>query len=306
MTDRNYVGAPLESVPNDVKLPYPIYVWVDKRMILFRKKGDTLESIRADKLQAKVDTVYITAEDWEQFLLDLEEKNDCGFIEPMEAIRNIRNLLYAYQKDLEHKREINKKTFDKMHSLSKNLTRAVLEAPTTAVRFLNRYSDPSLYLSNHSVNTGTFCALMAVKLKWSQSKILSLTSAALLHNIGLTKISSSILQKPGKLTPEEWSQIHMHPQIGAEILMHLGAPADVVRATREHHEQPNGNGYPKGLKKNEISDLASMIAIADVYDALLSNRYWSNALSAENALKAMGEMSGRFDESLFSSGLVVR
>lgn len=301
LESRNYVSSPIESVPQDIVLPYPVYIWVDKRMVLFRQKSDILTAERVTKLRSKVDTVYIAEKDWYLFLKSLESMINLGGIldDPLKASQEIRNLLYGYEKTLFQEQNLSQATYDKVSELANGLSQCLHLQPQLAPQLLQRFQDPSIYLSNHSINVGVFCAAMGMKLEWPKSKVEKLILSGLFHNVGKIKIPEPILHKDGKLSSEEWEQMKQHPVLGAEILKSLKADPDIIRTTLEHHEQPDGSGYVRGLQQSEISELVSVIAIADVYDALLSQRYWKIASSPIEALEQMKNMEGRFHPNFF-------
>ena len=140
----------------------------------------------------------------------------------------------------------------------------------------------------------------------SKADIFLISTASALHDIGKISISDSILNKPGRLTAEEFEVIKTHSIVGANILLDLPieqqeAPLVKVAAEicRWHHERYDGNGYPDGLKGEEIPIAAQVVALADVYDALTSERCYKKAYSHEEALKMILEgQCGAFNPTL--------
>lgn len=140
----------------------------------------------------------------------------------------------------------------------------------------------------------------------SKADISLISTASALHDIGKISISDAILNKPGRLTAEEFEVIKTHPVIGANMLLDLPieqqeTPLVKVAAEicRWHHERYDGNGYPDGLKGEEIPIAAQVVALADVYDALTSERCYKKAYSHEEALKMILEgQCGAFNPSL--------
>ena len=123
--------------------------------------------------------------------------------------------------------------------------------------------------------------------------------AGLLHDIGKIGIPESILDKPGKLTKEEYEIVKRHPEIGAEILSSIRQFEEVVPAIRHHHERYDGRGYPDGLKGEEIPVMARIIAVADAFDAMLSKRPYRDALSLNSAVKELQRNKGsQFDPQI--------
>ncbi|MFR3321329.1 MAG: HD-GYP domain-containing protein [Lachnospiraceae bacterium] len=126
-------------------------------------------------------------------------------------------------------------------------------------------------------------------LSWSEQYLIALASA--LHDIGKIGIDEKILNKPGKLTAEEFEIMKSHTLIGASMLESLDAYQDevlvriAIQICRWHHERYDGSGYPDGLKGDEIPISAQAVSIADVYDALVSERVYKKAFSHERPLR---------------------
>ena len=121
----------------------------------------------------------------------------------------------------------------------------------------------------------------------------ALSWAAILHDIGKIGISEKILNKPGKLTQEEFLRIQEHPEKGYTILKPIEQLNESLSAIRHHHERYDGNGYPSGLKGKEIPLYARVIAIADTYDAMTSARSYRAHISHEDALAEIVSVKGK-------------
>ncbi|MEA2445500.1 MAG: hypothetical protein QOJ12_2792 [Thermoleophilales bacterium] len=119
--------------------------------------------------------------------------------------------------------------------------------------------------------------------------------AAMLCDVATAQIPSAILQKDGALTDDEWNEVHRHPEMGAAML--TGGTFDDVRAwILTHHERPDGTGYPRGLRGEQIPLVARIIAVVDAYEAMTSERPYRAAMSHEEACAELGRHSGtQFD-----------
>ncbi|KPU27244.1 hypothetical protein TR13x_05675 [Caloranaerobacter sp. TR13] len=148
------------------------------------------------------------------------------------------------------------------------------------------------YTRGHADRVGMYAVKLARALNLSDRKIENIKNAAILHDIGKIGIDDQILKKPGKLTEEEYQKIKQHPSIGAEILKGVNFLKEVSDIVRHHHERYDGKGYPDGLKENEIPVEAAILAIADVYDAMTSDRPYRKALSKEVALSEIEKNAG--------------
>jgi len=154
---------------------------------------------------------------------------------------------------------------------------------------LNRRSDVLSYIRHledtndivftHSVNVSMLCNLFGHWLKMNDEEIASLTVAGSLHDVGMTKVPKEILEKPGKLTNAEYAIMKEHTTMGYEILKYQDLPEEVKLAALEHHERIDGSGYPKGLTAGKISKFGSIVAICDIYDAMISKRQYRDLLS---------------------------
>ena len=118
----------------------------------------------------------------------------------------------------------------------------------------------------------------------------ALHAAALLHDIGKLAVPEHILTKPGKLSPEEFAKMKVHPLVGAEIVEQVKFPYEVAPIVRAHHEKWDGSGYPLGLKGEEIPLGARILTAVDCLDALTSDREYRKALPSEEAMNRIARM----------------
>jgi putative nucleotidyltransferase with HDIG domain len=149
---------------------------------------------------------------------------------------------------------------------------------------------------DHLCRVRVYAAGIASELKLSQDEREALMAAALLHDIGKLAVPEYIINKPGRLTPEEFDKIKIHPIVGAEILKRVSFPYPVDPIVRSHHEQWDGCGYPDGLKGEQIPVGARILAVVDCFDALASDRPYRRALTLPDALAHVQRLSGiQFD-----------
>lgn len=152
------------------------------------------------------------------------------------------------------------------------------------------------YTHGHSESVTNLCVAMAEEMGCSESFKDSLRQAGILHDIGKIGISSSILNKPGKLTPEEYETIKSHPQMGKRILENITFLREVVPIVYHHHERYDGLGYPLGLKGEEIPLGARVMGVADTYDAMTSDRPYRTGLGHDKAVSELVRCAGtQFD-----------
>lgn len=153
------------------------------------------------------------------------------------------------------------------------------------------------YTFYHSVNVAVLSLLVGISLDFPRSYLYSLGLGALLHDIGKIFIDQNILRKNGPLSGSEFGLIKQHPSNGYEYLInHFNIPAKSYLGALQHHERYDGSGYPLALKGDRISEIGRIIAIADVYDALTSDRPYRKALLPSDAMEyIMGGAGTMFD-----------
>lgn len=155
------------------------------------------------------------------------------------------------------------------------------------------------YTNGHSQRVGEYACSLAERLGLSQKRIENLRIAAILHDIGKIGIDESILNKPGRLTEEEFDKIKQHPTIGVKIIKDIDFLKDVSGIILSHHERYDGTGYPEGRDHENIMLEAQILSIADVFDALTSERPYRNAMTVEEALEIIENGKGsQFDYKL--------
>jgi diguanylate cyclase (GGDEF)-like protein/PAS domain S-box-containing protein/putative nucleotidyltransferase with HDIG domain len=152
---------------------------------------------------------------------------------------------------------------------------------------------------HHSKRVSEICELIAREMKFSNASINQIRIAGLMHDIGKIGIDEAILNKPQELTKSEWSEIERHSETGYRILSAANEFFKIAGFVLEHHEKWNGEGYPKKLKGKEISIEARIIAVADAYDAMTSDRTYRKDLSKEEAVEEIKRCSGtQFDPEI--------
>ncbi|MBQ0042490.1 MAG: diguanylate cyclase [Lachnospiraceae bacterium] len=152
------------------------------------------------------------------------------------------------------------------------------------------------YTKGHSRRVGEYSALIARELGWSEDAVNNIRTVALLHDIGKIGIPDAVLNKPGRLTKDEKTYMSQHVIIGGNILRNVTTIPNLVEGAKYHHERFDGEGYPDGLGQGDIPDVARIIAVADAYDAMTSNRIYRNRLSHDRVIEELRKGRGtQFD-----------
>jgi len=161
-----------------------------------------------------------------------------------------------------------------------------------AAAFAQVVDSKSPYTSGHSERVTLFADLIAVTIGFSAEQRRWLKRASLLHDIGKLGVSNSILDKPGKLDPDEWKAMQMHAAHTETILSRIAAFGDLAAIAGAHHERLDGKGYPHGLSSDQIALETRIITTADIFDALTAERPYRAAMPVSKALAVMTEMLG--------------
>lgn len=159
------------------------------------------------------------------------------------------------------------------------------------------------YTFAHSVNVCILSIMTGISLHYNSLQLRDLAVGAILHDIGKTQIPKSILNKPEKLTPAEYNLVQEHTTAGFEILRTYREISLLsAHVAFQHHERLNGQGYPRGLKDNEIHEYARIVAVADAYDALTADRPYRQGFHPAEAMRIMCEGSAKeFDARIVAA-----
>jgi len=157
----------------------------------------------------------------------------------------------------------------------------------------------SKWTAGHSERVAKYAELIGRKMKLNEKQLRELFISGILHDIGKISVPETILDKPGRLTDEEYGIIKKHPETGTKIIEDIPAYMPIRDGILHHHEHWNGNGYPSGLSKDEIPIYARILTIADVYDAITADRPYRKGLERKEALEFINENTGEmFDPEL--------
>ena len=257
---------------------------------------DGFETIRAlrewekENSQETVPVIYLTAND------DLDSEAKGLSLGAMDSIRKpfssealkirVRNLvdLISLQKDL-HK-EVAKKTAQ-LESLSLHVVHTL--AKTIDAK--------DAYTNGHSERVASYSREIARRYGYDEDMQEEVYVMGLLHDVGKIGVPDTVINKPGRLTDEEYDMIKTHPAVGAEILATVSEMPALVTGARWHHERYDGKGYPDGLKGEEIPEEARIIAVADAYDAMTSHRSYRDIIPQDHVKSEIEKgMGTQFDE----------
>lgn len=187
--------------------------------------------------------------------------------------------------------------------LRENVERNLVD---TITAFVNAIESKDRYLKGHSARVALYSVEIAQTLGMTTELVEVVRRGAMLHDLGKLSIMDTILRKPERLTPEEFTIIKSHPMVGAKILEPLRFLARETCAVRHHHERFDGAGYPDGLRGEDIPYVARVVTVADVFDAITSNRPYRTALALDEAREEISKGIGsHFDPAVAEAFLRV-
>ncbi len=194
----------------------------------------------------------------------------------------------------------NARLYESLVSANKDLTRANVSLEEnfkqTIIGFAHALEESDRYTRGHSERVANYARLIAIGLRLPQAEIETIVKAGLLHDVGKIGIRNDRLNKPGKLTPEELAMFRSHPAKGKRILEPIPFMRDILPGCYCHHEAWDGSGYPQGLTGDRIPFIGRIVAVADAYDAMTSDRAYRKALPHEVAIGEIERCSGiQFD-----------
>lgn len=206
---------------------------------------------------------------------DSLQRQEGDFFETIEVIGTLAEELKIKNENLERQMKLREDTVI-----------GVMKTLTTALDAKDSYTaGHSERVAEIAVKIGKIMGLNSFELK-------KLERGAILHDVGKLIVDISYISKPGPLTPEEFEIMASHPEVGARILTPLDFLDEEIQIVKRHHEAWNGTGYPEGLKEEEIGLLPSIVAVADVFDALTSDRSYRPAWPKEDAVREIVMLKG--------------
>ena len=179
-----------------------------------------------------------------------------------------------------------------------------LECTLRAFTRLVEFRDP--YTAGHMDRTAELAAEIATRIGLEPDRVQALHLAALVHDIGKVAVPSDILNKKGSLSDNEFIKIQEHPVIGSEIFETLVTEWPIAQVVREHHERIDGSGYPHGLYEDEILKESKILAVADMIDALMTNRPYRRTIGATETIKILeGGKGTKLDSECVEHGIAM-
>ena len=269
--------------------------------------------VKTEHLEKGMVLVYTLYDNNEKVLLKANRKLTQNYINRIQQMEIMG--LYVFEDDeitthtptvseqtrLKAIKSLKRLNIDDCIYIANNIVEEIRESDSMIVETIN-LSTYDNYTYTHSVNVDILSVILGVACGLRDDELKKLSQAALLHDIGKTCVPIEILNKPGKLTDEEFAEIKNHPRYGYNMLKDNHDISSVTRnAILSHHENEDGSGYPRALISDKIHLFAKIIHIADVYDALTTKRVYKDAMNPADALEyLMANAEKLFDKELLT------
>jgi len=286
-------------------VPFDIYTKnKHDQMILYLRKGLSYTEDRKEILRTLGRTFYITHEDHNAYLDYASERLDRIIKNPSIRVSDKARIVYGVGRRVVEQLMSDPRsgeTIKRSKRYVENQVAMIFSSPEAASSMFAISAFDS-YTFSHSVNVCTFCIMLCDELFGRQEKkIRELGLAGLLHDVGKSRIDQRIIDKRASLTRPEWDKMKMHPIYSYEIIREHTLSGAIQAAGRSHHERLDGSGYPDSLAGNEIHQFARIVAVADIYDALTSDRAYRKRLSPVEALNEMNTNEHFIDREVFDA-----
>lgn len=275
----------------------PILILLDIRMPGM-DGFETLEKIREVPNGKHIPVIFLTAADevetevrgFEMGADDFIKKPFVGSI----VLKRVARAIESYQLKNQLATEVRKQTL-KAELRKQELEKLSLEIIETLITVIEAKDS---YTKGHSTRVARYAVQLAEHFGWEEAKLVDLSIMALLHDVGKIGVPDQVLNKPSRLTEEEFATIKNHTVYGYEILKRVSSLKN-ISVTRHHHERYDGKGYPDGLAGEAIPYEARIVGIADAFDAMTSNRIYRKALTKEEVHSELEKGRGtQFDPQL--------
>lgn len=255
--------------------------------IIFLSKGTVLNETHVDGLgKLGFDFVYVSHEE-----IGLNKTTDKKLIFIENLNKEFENTIKVYKSLYMSARLDKKLNVDEAKKTINGILKAVAST-NDVMNTMRKVSVDDIYTYRHSINVCVYSAMIAKWLKLTDSQMKEVALAGLLHDIGKSKISIKIINKADSLSADEYNEIKLHTEFGRDILKNdSNVPKSIVDAVHHHHESIKGGGYPADISGDKIGLYARIVAVADTYDALLSDRVYRKKVSPYKALDVLKDES---------------
>jgi HD-GYP domain-containing protein (c-di-GMP phosphodiesterase class II) len=298
-----YFKIRLASMHPYREITFDIYILLNQKYILYLRSGSKFEGDKLENfLSKKADVFYIREDEREAYKGYIKERIVDVGLNPQEKALILKEHSYTMVEELFENPKVDQ-ALEESKGVIANFVEFIDSEPT-AVAHLIGLSSHDFYTYNHSLDVCIYAIGLAQKSGMgSKEELMDIGRGALFHDLGKRKVPVEIITKKGGLDEAEWAQMKRHPLYGLQILNAFPNISDAIKACCfEHHENHIGNGYPQGLKGEDIHPMARIVALTDTYDALTTKRSYNIPMTPQDALVLMKEkLAGSFDPVLLNA-----
>lgn len=303
MSDQKYFRIRLATIRPEKEVAFEIFVHIDKKYVLYAKPGDKLAQGKIELLHSRDtgESFFVKIEDREKYRQWVREEMNSDLLTSLDKAKILRESSVAIMEDLFENPDVNK-ALDESRPIIKDFI-DFMGAHPEGMGFLISLSGHDFYTYNHSLDVSIYSLGLGAALSFGRKDLEELGVGSLFHDVGKRSVQLEILCKKGPLDENEWTQMKQHPQFGLLILDQHPNMSDAIKAACfEHHESWAGNGYPQQLSAEEIHPFARIVAIADTYDAMTTQRSYNIPMKPTDAVTMMKEkLAGRYDPDMLNA-----
>jgi len=286
-------------------VPFNLYTKGDDgRATLYLRKGLIYTPKRKGILKELERVFYITSDDKDRYLEYASDRIENIVNNPEIRVSDKAMIVYGVGKRTVKRLMEDPRSGSVMNSsrrLVESQVALIFSSPEAAANMFELSAFDS-YTFSHSINVCTFCIMLGEKLFGDdKQKLWELGMSGLLHDVGKSRIDQNILEKETCLDAEEWEVMKRHTLFSYEIIREHSLPKPIADAGRHHHERLDGSGYPDGLKGWRIHPTARIVSVADIYDALTSDRPYKSKMTPLEALHEIAATEPHIDQGAFNA-----
>lgn len=302
MAEKRYILIDKKVVQLDATFDFDIYYPQGEEMTLLLEKESVVEQ---HHLVASYNqkALYISQKDQSSYKI-FHEKYLQSLKDSFELFEDKTATIYSNATDIMNTLFENPDTlgnYEETKEVVNDLVHTILD-DHFAIKSLMKIATHDYYTHTHSLNVTVYSLSLGAFIGLSDADLSRLGESALLHDLGKSKVPSEIINKNGRLTPEEFEIMKAHPDLGYEIAQNMGIKdKHILAGIRYHQEKMSGEGYPLGLKGTKIPLFARIIGLCDVFDAITSKRSYKEAMSTFDALSLIkNKMHEHVDNELLA------
>ena len=302
-----FIPIDLDGLVLDTVLDFNLFLPAGKGRLLFFRSPNLEFNVthRTRLIDNNVRTVYIRAQERGRYQHYLEQHLPDVIASPDIPAKRKADLLYSVSSNVVQDC-LNDPRSDAIVPRTKRLAESTIDFVLRSDRSVSQLGTlmaTDYYTYTHSINVSVFAVALAHKAGVDRADLADFATGALLHDIGKSEVPKELLVKPGRLSDEEFQAIQQHVVHGERLLNnHRTLSAMAMLPVKQHHEKLDGSGYPRGLEKDQVHLFGRISAIADVFDAMTTNRSYQRAMKPFDALFLMrSKLRQKFDQELLET-----